>query len=401
MRNRLVVTLVSMTVGILIVFGIAGAYTAVGLGRDQHERALRQQADVVAVAIAAIERDGQPVTPELLAELSGSSGRVTFVDATGAVAEGGADEGDISASRDVAGGGRVTVTGAGFTQSDQLVDALLRLVLLGLVLAAISAIVGRLLARRLASPFRRLADDATRIGEGDFDVDVRHSSIGEAEDLGDALRSAAGQLGTLVKRERELAVVASHELRTPITALRLSLEDLSLWPQTPTEVADELRRSLSEVDRLSDVVSSLLERDDHGHLGAVTEIDLATLAAEAAERWQERAERAGRVVLAGRCDAVATHVVRSSVDHILDVLIENAIEHGSGVVTVDSALVDTYSAIRVADEGPRAFPPGVVHLSPSGGDLTEAATQAESLGGFIGVHDVPTTRVFFALPRAH
>jgi len=52
---------------------------------------------------------------------------------------------------------------------------------------------------------------------------------------------------------------ASHELRTPITALRLSLEDLTLWDSTPPAVRAELQRALREIDRLSTAVTRVLE----------------------------------------------------------------------------------------------------------------------------------------------
>jgi len=402
MRERLVLTLVAMTVGILVVFGVVRAYSTADLVHDQHVTKVEQAADLMSVAIAAREQGGEPVTAEFLSSLAGQERVVVFVDAQGVAATaGGADTAgdDIRASRSVEGGGRLTVSEPDSIRSGEVSDALLPLVLLGLGLAVVAAVVGSLLARRLARPFRRLADDAARIGEGSFDVEIRHSSISEAETLGNALRSAAGQLDILVTRERELATVASHELRTPITALRLSLEDLSLWPQTPPDVADELRRGLVEVDRLTDVVTALLERGDGSHLGSVAEVDLAVLAAEAVDRWSGRASAGGRAIILGRSGPVHVRVVRTSADRVLDALVENALLHGSGAVTVDAVLTDTYAGVRVSDEGPRAFPSGVLHESPSGGGLTGAATQAESLGGFIGVHDDSVTRVVLALPR--
>lgn len=403
MRERLVVTLMSVTVGILVVFGVVRAYSTADLVRDQQRDSIAQSADISAVAIAAREQGAEPVTADFLASLAGSDRLVTYVDDQGRRTSGGAkgvtgtDDADLRASKPVQGGGRVTVAEDGSVQSDRVSGALLPLVLLALALAVVAAVIGSLLARRLAYPFRRLADDAKRIGDGHFDVDVHHSSIKEAEELGDALRRAAAQLGSLVQRERELAVVASHELRTPITALRLSLEDLTLWPQTPPDVAAELQHSLTEIDRLSGVVSSLLEQGARSHLGNVTTTDLGELVGEVAARWSDRAAAVGRSVVAGGSDAITLPLHRASVDQVLDVLVDRALEHGTGTVTVDAARFSTHARIRVTDESERVLATGILHAE-AGPELAAAADQAESIGGFIGVGDAPNSVLILALP---
>lgn len=406
MRERLVLTLVSVTVGILVVFGVVRAYSTADLVREQQQDGVSQAADLVAVAIAAREQAGAPVTPDFLTSMVRGDRDISFVDGSGRTTTAGSTSGDrsdaVTASRPVAGGGRVTVLESADVQSRQISDALLPLVLLGLALAVVAAVIGSLLARRLAYPFRRLADDAMLIGDGHFDVDVHRSSISEADDLGKALRRAAGQLDALVTRERQLATVASHELRTPITALRLSLEDLTLWPQTPPDVAAELQRGIAEIDRLSGVVGDLLDAGDRSHLGSVVEVDLAELASSACDRWADRAAEQGRRVVVGPVASARTTVVASTVDQILDVLVDNALRHGSGDVTIDAVAGARYAGIGVSDEGPRTFATGVLHASPAGSGgrgLTQAATQAASLGGFISVVDVPVMRVVLALPR--
>jgi signal transduction histidine kinase len=399
MRERLVVTLVTMTVAMLLVFGIVRAYSTANLVEGQQRTAIGQSADLAAVAIAAL--GDRPVTTTFLGDLTHDDQTITYVGPDGtALRTGASSDDDLTATRAIKGGGRVTLSQDPSVTSDRVSDALLPLVLLGLGLAVISAIIGSLLARRFAYPFRRLADDAIRIGEGHFDVDVHHSSIREAQVLGNALRDAAARLDTLVRRERQLAVVASHELRTPITALRLSLEDLTLWPQTPPDVAAELQHSLAEVDRLSGVVTTLLDSGTE-HLGATSRLDLAVLAAAAVERWADRARSQGRRLVFGSSEPAWTTVVRAPVDRVLDILIENALQHGTGMITVDVVTVGSHLGLRVTDEGSRAFDTGVFHESPAGAEagLTDAATHTESLGGFVAVDDHPSTRVVLALPR--
>lgn len=405
MRERLVVTMVAMTVAMIVLFGAARAYSTADLVHDQELTEVAESADLVASAVSAL--GDTPVTEGFLAGLTHGDQTITYVAGDGTTVSTRAtprDDDDISASRTVAGsgGGRVILTQAASVGSDRVSAELLPLVMVGLLLSLVAAVIGWLLAQRLAYPFHRLAADATRIGNGHFDGEVHHSSIREAAELGNALRSAAGQLDALVRRERELAVVASHELRTPLTALRLSIEDLTMWPQTPPEVAEELNHSLAEVDRLNGVVTTLLERGDGTHLGETEDLDLRVLAAEAVERWDARARIHGRRVVLGPCDPGVARAVRAPIEHIVDILIENALIHGSGTVTVRIVAFDNNIRFRVDDEGPRAIDPGVVHTSPAGpgASLTDAATQAQSLGGFVAVGDTASTRVALILPHS-
>nr|MCW2727583.1 hypothetical protein [Aeromicrobium sp.] len=404
MRERLVVTMVAMTVGVIVLFGAAHAYSTADLVHDEELTAVADSADLIASAVAAL--GDAPVTESFLSELTRADQTITWVAGDGTTVSTRAaarDTDDISASRPVAGsaGGRVILTQAASVSSDRVSAELLPLVLVALALSILAAVIGWLLAQRFARPFHQLAADATRIGDGHFDVDVHHSSIREAAELGNALRRAAGQLDALVRRERELAVVASHELRTPITALRLSLEDLTMWPQTPADVAEELHHSLAEVDRLSGVVTTLLERGDGKHLGEAVDIDLREIATDAAERWDARARAYGRRVVLGRFEPALVRAVPAPVEHVVDILIENALVHGVGTVTVGTQAVDNNLRFQVDDEGARVIDPGVVHISPAGpgASLTDAATKAGSLGGFVMVNDTPTTRIALVLPR--
>jgi signal transduction histidine kinase len=404
MRERLVVTLVAMTVGMIAIFGAARAYSTADLVNEEEHSAVAESADLVAVALSG--RGDAAVTPSFLQKMTHPGQTITYVAGDGTTIStrtAPRDDDDISATRRVegTGGGRVILTQEASVSSDRVSAALLPLVLVGLVLAALAAVIGWLLAARFAHPFRQLAADATRIGEGDFDTPVHRSYMREAAELGDALRRAARQLDTLVRRERELAVVASHELRTPLTALRLSLEDMTMWPEIPPEVAEELHHSLAEVDRLSGVVTTLLESGEN-HLGDKTEVDLSDVASDAAGRWSKQAQTQGRDVVAVASGPAVVRSFRAPVDRIVDVLIENALVHGAGTVTLEIVRDSGQFRLLVSDEGARTIEPGILHASPDGPGvgLTEAATRAESLGGFIGVVDAPTTVVSLFLPRS-
>lgn len=266
MRERLVAILVGLTVAVVGLYGIPRAYFVADLVHDSEVRKVERSADLIVVLLS--ERQAaptpSPVTPADLEPLLNEAESIEYVAPDGAVVRAGPALGrpapeDLSVTRDLQGGGRVTLSRSGELIEERTSDAVLPLVLLGGGVLLAAAFVGWVLARRLSRPFAELASIADDIGKGQFDVDVPHYTIPEAEAIGDSLRRGAGRLDELVLRERELAVSASHELRTPIAALRLELEDLALWPQTPPEVADELRSYIPELTRLSEAVTHYID----------------------------------------------------------------------------------------------------------------------------------------------
>jgi signal transduction histidine kinase len=185
----------------------------------------------------------------------------------------------------------------------------------------------------------------------DDDVAPR-SGVPEADQLADALDRSRLRIAELVRREREYSSNASHQLRTPLAALRLRLEDLRLWPDQPGPVRDELDAALGEVDRLSGTITDLLELARSGGIGAWSDVDLCQVVETAGERWQDRFARAGRrlVVSAGDDRPIAA-TSEGAVDQILDVLLENALHHGRGFVDLQVQHLDTHVVLRVCDEG--------------------------------------------------
>lgn len=404
MRERLIIALVSMTLAVIALFGIPRAYYTADLVRDKETADVERAASLIAVAVAERERSSKEVTPGFLEMLVEEGEHVSVTLPGGTRVEAGADvadDDDVAATRPVAAGGAVTLTRSGEVVGEQISAALLPLVLLGLGLAVLAAAVGFLLAQRLARPFRRLAHSAEVLGSGRFDVDIPHSRVPEAEAMGSALRGAAEQLDTLVRRDRKLSVVASHELRTPVTALRLSLEDLTLWPQTPPDVAAELQHALGELDRLSTAITTLLEDNRGMHLGTPIDVDLTALVDTTMDRFREPAANARRELVLDAAGTVPAHVVPGPVAQILEALLDNALAHGTGRITVAVAELGTHLRVSVADEGRRTAAPGVIHeVRGVGGGLSAISLIAESLGGQLTVEDTPTTVYALRLPRS-
>jgi signal transduction histidine kinase len=151
-------------------------------------------------------------------------------------------------------------------------------------------------------------------------------------------------------RDAEFSANAAHQLRTPLAALRLRLEDLTLWPQVDDEVKVELGAALAETDRLAETIDDLLTLARSGTIGNAMTIDLAVLSESAAWRWQRGFEDRDRKILV---EAVSTEVPssRGAVLQILDVLLENALVHGAGDAQLTAGMGPNGPFIRVGDEG--------------------------------------------------
>jgi signal transduction histidine kinase len=284
--------------------------------------------------------------------------------------------------------------------------------LLAVAVVALAAVVARRRAARIAAPLEELTRAADALGAGDFTVRAGGSSILEAEQAGRALARTARRLGALLDRERALTSDISHQIRTPLTALRLGLERAALDPGRDPAVA--FRAALDRIDRVEATVTELLAsaRDT---LAPVEPTDLAALVEQARDqRWRELA---GSRELHTRFEpglppAAATSAV---LHQVLDVLVNNALEHGAGPVTVSVRAVAEALAVEVSDQGAgfdetalaAAFRRGDPRARGHGIGLPLARDLTESIGGRLTVsHPGPAPVVTVLLnawppPRAY
>src|ERR1700678_184470 len=116
---------------------------------------------------------------------------------------------------------------------------------------ALAAWVAALLAGRMARPVEELAEAAARLGAGDPRPLGRRYGIADLDQAADGLDSSARRLSSLLAADRELAVDASHQLRTPLTALSMRLEEMIASADDPVVVREEGNAALTQAERLA------------------------------------------------------------------------------------------------------------------------------------------------------
>ncbi|MEU7816375.1 HAMP domain-containing sensor histidine kinase [Pseudonocardia sp. NPDC049154] len=234
--------------------------------------------------------------------------------------------------------------------------------LAALVLAA-AWVIARRQARRLARPLEELAVLADRLGDGDFGVRPRRAGLAEVDALGAAFVGTAARLDELLARERAFSAEASHQLRTPLAALRLRLENAraDAGARPGADVGPALDAAVVETERLTRTVEELLDLARSRGGGGRGPVDLHAVLDEVTETYRPRLVAEGRTLevdLDGAgadepgCGETAVVGSRAAIGQVLAVLLDNALRHGGGAVRVGVREVGDAVAVDVGDEGP-------------------------------------------------
>jgi signal transduction histidine kinase len=225
------------------------------------------------------------------------------------------------------------------------------LAMLGLAAVAVGAtwLVARRMAGRLARPLEELSAAAERLGDGDFTVRTPRTGIAEIDQVAGALDVTAQRIGETLERERAFSAEASHQLRTPLTGLRLQLEAALDSPgQDPSEA---IASGIASADRLERTIDDLLTLARRSRTPKSV-VDVDGLLDELRQGWGTLLASAGRELLISTHDAPAPRASAAAVRQILGVLLDNAVAHGRGTVTVTARDAGDVFAVDVSDDGP-------------------------------------------------
>lgn len=336
MRPRLTASFVVLSVVLLLgALGIR-AYTAHSLLRTHESRELRADASMLALLIEQRDQLREPVDRAFLAGLVDGPERIAYDAGNGdpLLVEGKAFENgpDVLDSTVDVGDGTLTLS-----QSGSVVDGLaandrgsLGFLILLVVLSA--AMVGYVMALLLSAPFRQLAGAAGQLGRGRFDLDLPRTRIPEARAISLALLTSAGQLQERLASEQAFAEHASHVLRTPLTGLRLELEDLAQRDDVPADVREAATRSIGRIETMDALAGDLVALSRRGALVAGAGIPLRDLATQCAQTWADALAEQDRPLTAAVEGSIETTYTPGPVEHILDLLLADVLKRGQGAV---------------------------------------------------------------------
>jgi signal transduction histidine kinase len=223
--------------------------------------------------------------------------------------------------------------------------------LLALGAAAIAAAVALALwqSRRLAAPVAQLLARADDLGRGDFTGPALVSGIPEIDAVAHVLDRSARQIGSLVELQRDFAADAAHQLRTPLTSVALHIDEMAV--AGGDAVKEEAEEALGQVERLNRVITAFLARA-RGDAAPPEAVDISALVADSCSPYARLLRRADRRLHTAITPGISVRVRSDHVLAALGCLLDNALVHGAGMVSVSTRRHDRTVDVVVTDEGP-------------------------------------------------
>ncbi|KUM79475.1 HAMP domain-containing histidine kinase [Streptomyces sp. ISL-22] len=277
---------------------------------------------------------------------------------------------------------------------------------LALLVLAAAAAIGAFVARRITAPLRELNSMASKFSDGDLTARSPVTGPPETQTLARTLNQGAERLDTLVASQRIFVADASHQLRTPLTALRLSLDNIADGVDDEF-VREDVEQATAEVVRMSRLVNGLLVlARAEAKVTAAEPLPLMDIVRERLAVWRPAADERGvTIALRGSADGRPSVLASpGALDQVLDNVLSNALEVSpdGGTITVRVEPRGEVVDVSILDEGPgmsdaeksRAFDrfwrgQGLTGKSGSGLGLAVVKQLVTDDGGTVTLTDAP------------
>jgi signal transduction histidine kinase len=279
------------------------------------------------------------------------------------------------------------------------------LILLGLAVGALlaAAALAAIQARQLARPLERLSSTASRLGSGDFSTsNLPATGIPEIDGISGALKVSGTRVASMLSMERHFTADATHQLRTGLTGIAMRFEILAR--DDDPDVVVEAEAGLQQTQQMNATIDELLALTRDNTVRERGAFDLVALVDDHVAEWAPRFAATRRTLAVITARQVPVIGTKGLAGQVVDILIDNALRHGRGAVTL---LIDG-PAVVVIDQGPgisddqarTVFDAPSDPSAPHGRGLPLARRLAQVDGGSVEVLDARPLRVRYSLVPA-
>ncbi|MFI0239637.1 ATP-binding protein [Streptomyces sp. NPDC016845] len=391
MRRRLINSTLAVVLVVIAVFGVSLVIVETRTISNSAQDRVESEAVRLASIVDSRLLSDEQVSRDILADQIAMEERYAVVAIPGrAPIELGAEpQGDvITYTAEGERGEKVTVEEPRSAVTREVGRTLLIIAGVALLAVVAAVLLAVRQANRLASPLTDLASTAERLGSGDPRPRHKRYGVPELDRVADVLDGSAERIARMLTAERRLAADASHQLRTPLTALSMRLEEITMTDDL-AEVKEEATIALAQVERLTDVVQRLLTNSRDPRTGSAVTFDLDEVIKQQLEEWRPAYRSAGRAIVSSGKRHLTAVGTPGAVAQVLAALIENSLMHGGGTVALRTRVTGNQAVIEVTDEGPgvptelgsRIFERTISGRNSTGIGLAVARDLAEADGG--------------------
>ena len=237
-----------------------------------------------------------------------------------------------------------------------------------LAVVAVSRVIANRQASRLTEPMTELAERAERLGAGESRVGRTETGIDEIDRVSEVLARGSADIARQLAQQRDFAADASHQLRTPLTALLMRLDEIAATDDLEA-AREEAGIAIDQVERLTKVVDELLTRS-RTNSEEQHRVSLDSVLAALQREWQPAFAHARRSVRVHGERGLYVEASHSAVAQIVSTLLENSLRHGRGTVDVQARRSGPSVVLEMSDQGdgvPLTLAPHIFERAVSSG----------------------------------
>jgi signal transduction histidine kinase len=379
MQRRLLISMLAVAIMAVLALGVPLAFVLGTQRIDDADQTLQRDAEYVARSLQERFDSGQPIgrlgAIQVARTVPDARDRYFLISLDGSLVTTGIRPGrDFRQETYTVSAGKfeiytVTVEANDAALAGNLTEELLLIGGVALLAVGVAVVLGLLYARRIVKPLQELARAADRLGSGDSSPLGRRFGIQELDRVAEGLDGSAQRINDLLSAERDFAIDASHQLRTPLTALSMRLEEMLAAAEYPDVVREEGAAALAQTERLADVVGQLLGRARRTATGAPTVASVDEIVGQQVVEWEPAFRRLNRRLAVAGEKGLFAFATPGGASQVIATLLDNALVHGAGTVTIRTSRTRRSVVVEVRDEGsgvPPELAPRIFERSVSG-----------------------------------